>query len=108
MRQVGEPKPGSSLLAARERRKTRTTKADLRVGMRVKVMTPAQDFYFFRGETGEVEAIRDHDYLCIIVRFDQPRHFEGGYVQETFNFMPSDLAPLEKLVPCKPEEWATA
>lgn len=69
------------------------TFADFPVGTPVKVICKAQDFCFFFGETGKV--IRNNGkYLGIIVKFDEPRRYESGHVQETFNFAPSDLYPL--------------
>ena len=60
------------------------------VGTKVKVICSCQDFYFFYGETGEV--IRNSgEHMGIIVKFDEPRHFEDGYIQYEFNFMPEDL-----------------
>ncbi len=63
---------------------------DLPVGARVKVAAQMVDMYFFYGETGVVEK-NTGGYLGIIVRFDAPRHFTSGYVQETFNFNPRNL-----------------
>jgi len=63
---------------------------DFPVGTRVRVKSRLVDFYFFNGETGEVVR-NDHRYLGIIVRFDEPRIFEDGCVQEEFNFNPKDL-----------------
>ena len=57
-------------------------------------MCAAQDHYFFYEEEGAVESVDIH-YLGIMVRFDEPRHFVGGMVQETFNFNPSDLLILD-------------
>ena len=64
------------------------------VGTRVQVITPGQDLDFFYDETGVVVS-NSGKYLGIIVKFDEPRYFESGYVQEIFNFEPSDLIVLE-------------
>jgi hypothetical protein len=65
--------------------------SDFPVGTPVKIITCYQDCYFFYGETGKV--IRNSGkYLGIIVEFDEPRHFESGYIQKEFNFQPGDLA----------------
>lgn len=66
---------------------------DFRVGDKVKVITPAQDCYFFWGEKGTVIS-NSGKYLGIRVEFDKPRKFEDGYVQKDFNFEPSDLFRL--------------
>lgn len=64
---------------------------DFPIGTHVKIICCCQDFHFFYGETGKV--IRNKGtYLSIIVEFDKLRHFEGGYVQTKFNFVPKDLA----------------
>jgi len=65
------------------------------VGTRVQVITPGQDLNFFYDETGVVIS-NSGKYLGIIVKFDEPRYFESGYVQEIFNFEPSDLIVLPK------------
>lgn len=63
---------------------------DLPIGTRVKVVADMVDMYFFYGETGIVEK-NTGNYLGVIVRFDEPRHFTDGYIQETFNFNPKNL-----------------
>ena len=63
------------------------------IGMKVKVISPAVDFYYFRGETGTVIE-NSGRYLGIIVRFDEPRRFKDGGTQEQFNFNYYDLEPL--------------
>lgn len=71
------------------------------VGMRVKVISPMVDFYAFRGETGTVES-NSGGYLGIIVRFDEPRRFNNGHVQEWFNFNYYDLEPLRPAADANP------
>lgn len=70
--------------------KTNRQFSDFPVGTDVKIVCQQQDFYFFYGETGKVVKNSGH-HLGIIVKFDVPRHFEGGYIQETFNFSSKDL-----------------
>ncbi len=65
-----------------------------RVNDHIKVITLGQDFFFFYGETGVIERIEDR-HLGIQVRFDEPRHFQGGMVQERFGFDPEDLLVIE-------------
>lgn len=72
---------------------TEHTFDDFPVGTPVEVVAKGVDFYFFYRETGKV--IKNNGgYLGIIVEFDEPRHFENGYVQTKFNFNPHDLRPL--------------
>ena len=62
------------------------------VGSKVKIICICQDFNFFDGnETGEVIK-NDKEYLSIIVKFDEPRHFKDGSVQKDFGFNPEDLS----------------
>ncbi len=75
------------------RGRSKLTFADLPVGARVRVVTPCEDFYFFYGETGTVIENKG-TYLGVIVRFDKPRLFEDGSVQEWFNFNPHSLERL--------------
>lgn len=76
---------------ARDKWKTReNTYKDFPVGTKVKIICACQDMTFFWGETGTV--IRNSGkYLGIIVKYDEPRHYEGGYIQHDFNFAPDDL-----------------
>lgn len=60
------------------------------VGTAVEVISPCVDFYFWYNERGQVIENKGC-YLGIIVRFDEPIIYEGGYRQETFNFNPTDL-----------------
>ena len=69
------------------------TFSDFKIGDKVKIITPAQDFYFFFGETGKVTK-NTGKYLGITVEFDKPRHFEDGCIQKEFNFEPQDLFRL--------------
>ena len=69
---------------------------DFNIGDNVKIITPCQDFYFFNGETGKVIK-NSHKYLSIRVEFDEPRHFEDGYIQKDFGFNPEDLCKLSNL-----------
>jgi len=64
------------------------------VGKKVRIICVGQDMTFFRGNELGTVIKNSGDYLGIIVEFDKPRHFVGGYVQESFNFEPSDLLPL--------------
>ena len=67
---------------------------DFPIGQNVKIVAEGCDFYFFFKETGVV--IRNSgEHLGIIVKFDKPRHFEGGYIQTEFNFRPTDLKPIK-------------
>ena len=68
---------------------------DFPVGTKVKIITPCEDFYFWYGETGIVIKNK-HSYLGIIVKLDEPRHFEDGYIQKEFNFEPKSLVVLDK------------
>ncbi len=63
------------------------------VGVRVKVVSSLVDFYAFRGDTGTVIE-NSGRYLGITVRFDEPRRFKDGGVQEQFNFNYYDLEVL--------------
>ena len=66
------------------------------VGDRVRVITPCQDFnFFFNGPTGTIVK-NEGRYLGILVKWDNPRHFESGYIEETFNFEPQDLVNIEE------------
>jgi hypothetical protein len=65
-----------------------------RVNDRVKVVALGQDFHFFFGEEAIVERVEDK-HLGIHVRFDPPRRFEGGMLQEFFGFDPEDLLVIE-------------
>jgi len=62
-----------------------------KVGDRVKVITPCQDFNFFFNEPRGTVVKNEGRYLGISVKWDEPRHFESGYVEEAFNFEPQDL-----------------
>ena len=66
------------------------------VGTRVRVITPCQDFNFFFNEPRGVVVKNEGRYLGISVKWDNPRHFESGYVEEAFNFEPQDLILEEK------------
>lgn len=76
---------------ARDKWNTRkNTYKDFPIGTKVKIICACQDMTFFWGETGKV--IRNSgEYLGIIVEYDEPRHYEGGYIQKEFNFAPDDL-----------------
>jgi hypothetical protein len=69
---------------------------DFPVGTRVKVICICQDHYFFKGNETGIVIKNNHNYLGIIIKFDKPRHFEGGYVQKEFNFSPKDLIREEE------------
>ena len=66
------------------------------VGTRVRVITPCQDFNFFFNEPTGTIVKNGGSYLGILVKWDNPRHFESGYVEEAFNFEPQDLILEEK------------
>lgn len=63
---------------------------DFPVSTQVKIISPFVDHHFFYGETGEVIE-NTSDYLGIRVKFDKPRHYEGGAIQKSFQFNPKDL-----------------
>jgi len=63
---------------------------DFPVGTHVKIICACQDFHFFYGETGKVIK-NEGKYLSIIVEYDEPRHYEDGTIEKTFNFNPNDL-----------------
>ena len=60
------------------------------IGIKVKVITPCEDFQFFYGETGAVLK-NTGKYLGIQVKFDKPREFKDGTVQYSWNFGPKSL-----------------
>jgi len=64
---------------------------DFPVGARVKIICVCQDFNFFEGNEDGVVTKNTGEYLGIVVKFDEPRHFEGGHIQYDFNFKPDDL-----------------
>lgn len=70
------------------------------VGTKVQVITRGQDFNFFSGTETGIVIENKYRYLTISVRFDKPRHFEGGYIQESFGFNPDDLIVLESTPEC--------
>lgn len=63
---------------------------DFPVGTPVKIICCSQDHHFFYGETGKVIS-NGHRYLSIVVEYDEPRHYEGGTIEKTFNFEPDNL-----------------
>jgi hypothetical protein len=66
------------------------------IGTKVQVITKCQDFNFFSGtETGTVIGNK-YRYLAISVKFDKPKHFKGGDVQESFGFNPDDLIVIKR------------
>jgi len=65
----------------------------MKIGTRVKIRSGWVDFYAFFGETGTVVKNRNK-HLGIIVEFDEPREFEDGYIQKTFNFNEKDLIEM--------------
>lgn len=90
-----------SIYELNQEAKTNLTWEDLPVGTHVKIMCYARDFNFFFGETGiVVNNGGQRGSLGITVKFDKPRHFEGGYVQACFNFNPDDLAVLGESKVC--------
>lgn len=86
-----------------ERRKKFKTKKntfkDFPIGTKVRVICVCQDMYFFKGEETGTVIRNSGEYLGIIIKWDEPRHYEGGYIQYEFNFAPDDLVALSK--PCK-------
>src|SRR5690606_12940164 len=82
----------------------KNTKNDFSIGDRVRVITPCADFHFFDCEKqntyGNVERIYSgSDRLSISVRWEEPRHYEGGHIQKTFCFDPQDIVLIEKKKP---------
>lgn len=77
---------------------------DFPVGTKVKIVSDMVDHSYFFGETGVVVENKD-SYLGIKVKYDEPRIYKDGYVQEDFNFNPSDLEFIEKKIcpHCKKE-----
>ncbi len=66
------------------------TYGDFPIDTPVKIICCSQDHHFFYGETGKI--IRNKGtYLSIIVEYDEPRHYEGGAIETSFNFEPNDL-----------------
>ena len=64
------------------------------IGSKVRVICLCQDMYFFNPDTQNTygTVIRNGGrYLSIIVQWDEPRHYEGGYIQTEFNFDPKDM-----------------
>lgn len=77
------------------------------VGTKVQIICVAQDFHFFKGtETGTVKENKGK-YLGIIVKFDKPRQFTGGFVQEEFNFEPKDLIVIKEKKMGRPKKTTT-
>lgn len=73
--------------------------SDYSVGDRVKVVCLCQDFYFFNPETQNTKGtvIRNSGSgIGIIVKWDEPREYEDGHIQEEFNFGPEDLIKLQE------------
>lgn len=66
------------------------------VGTPVQIICVAQDFNFFTGNETGIVTRNDGKGSMIIVKFDEPRQFEGGYIQKEFNFQPDDLRLLNK------------
>jgi hypothetical protein len=66
------------------------------IGSRVQVTTRMQDFHFFSGKETGIVIRNNNEYLSIIVAFDEPMQYEGGYIQYRFNFNADDLKLLEK------------
>lgn len=75
------------------------TYAEFPIGTPVKIICLCQDHYFFYGETGKVVK-NTGQYLGITVDFDEPRKFQGGYIQRDFNFQPADLLPIRAEKDC--------
>jgi len=67
---------------------------DFKIGDRVKIITPCQDFSFFNEETGVIIKIKN-EYLGIKVKFDNPRDFGEDGFQYDFGFEPEDLVKIE-------------
>jgi hypothetical protein len=80
--------------------------SDFPVGTKVKIICPYQDSYFFYGETGTVTK-NEGRYLGINIEFDEPRHFEGGYIQTGFNFNPKDLQSLDLVIDIEKDKLET-
>ena len=65
--------------------------ADFPVGTRVRIISPMVDFTWFRGDEKGTVIRNGNRYLSIIVEFDEPMRYEGGYVKTEHGFEPSDL-----------------
>jgi hypothetical protein len=66
------------------------------ISSKVRVICYFQDMYFFDPDTQNTYGtVIRHSCDMIIVKWDYPRHYQGGYVQETFNFEPEDLILIE-------------
>ena len=66
------------------------------IGVKVKIVTPCEDFHFYYGETGTVIK-NSGQYLGISVKYDVPREYTDGTIEEYFNFNPKSLCLLEKV-----------
>jgi hypothetical protein len=70
--------------------------SDFPIGTKVEIVTPMEDMHFFFNETGTVIS-SENGYLKIKVKFDKPRIFEDGYIQESFNFNPKSLKVIDSI-----------
>ncbi len=71
------------------------------VGSKVRIVSGYVDCYFFNKETGVITKINrkedgDIKYLGIIVKFDEPIGFEGGFLKHNHNFHAEDLELIEE------------
>jgi len=62
-------------------------------GTRVRVICVCQDFQFFNCYTQNTYGVVDRIGTSgmIIVKWDEPRHYDNGTIQYEFNFNPDDL-----------------
>ena len=77
---------------------TNNTHDMFHIGSKVRVICACQDNYFFDCETQNTKGtvIKNSGVgLGIIVEWDEPRRYEGGYVQTKFNFEPTDMIKQE-------------
>ncbi len=73
------------------------------VGSKVKIVSRYVDCYFFNKETGIITKINrkedgDIKYLGIIVKFDEPIGFEGGFLKHIHNFHSEDLELIKEVI----------
>jgi hypothetical protein len=89
--------------ANQERLNHKATYQDFPIGTKVKVVCLYQDMYFFYPDKENTNGIviknksleKNRPYLGITVKWDEPRHYEDGYIQYDFNFEPHDLIVIE-------------
>ena len=70
------------------------TLKSFKTGDKVKIVGALVDFYFFDLVTGVVIAVNDKNLYPIKVTFDEPRHYEDGWIMTEWNFRPDDLTRM--------------